>query len=310
MTTPTEVRARLAQNDYVPTPVNGKAAVMEGWQKRTEASEGDLETWARLYPYARNTGILCARTPTLDIDILDVRAVDAAVELVREKYGDRGKLLLRYGLRPKVAIPFRTDTPFAKIKVLLTAPDGSAGQKIEFLCRDQQVVVHGIHPDTHEPYQWSDESPGNTRRDELPLIDEAEAETLVTDLVALMLLSHGYQVSNEGKRKGNGADDDTRTDWGYLITNILTGHDLHDSLRDLSINWVASGMGPGAVINQLRDLMDRSTAPHDERWRDRYDDIQHLVDGAVALLRQTKKEPPAEEAGPVPGWRSCAGSRA
>jgi hypothetical protein len=210
MATPTEVRARLAQNDYVPIPVNGKAAVLDGWQKRTETSQGDLDIWAQLYPYAKNTGMVCTNCPTLDIDILDEVAVDAAVTLVSARFGDRGKIMMRYGLRPKVAIPFRCDVPFDKIKVLLTAPDGTAGEKIEFLCRGQQVVVHGIHPDTHAPYQWLDGSPGNTKRDELPLIDEVEAQTLVTDLVALMLLSHGYQVGNEGKckRNGNGADDD------------------------------------------------------------------------------------------------------
>jgi len=35
MTTSTEVRARLAQNDYVPIPVNCKAPVLDGWNKRT-----------------------------------------------------------------------------------------------------------------------------------------------------------------------------------------------------------------------------------------------------------------------------------
>ena len=29
----------------------------------------------------------------------------------------RGKILLRFGHRPKVAIPFQTDTPFKKISV-------------------------------------------------------------------------------------------------------------------------------------------------------------------------------------------------
>src|SRR6516162_2757998 len=172
MTTSTEVRARLAQNDYVPIPVNGKAAVLDGWAKRTETSQGDLDIWAKVYPFAKNTGILCTHCPTLDIDVLDPDAVDAAVRLVHERFEGRGRIMLRYGLRPKVAIPFRTDTPFAKIKVLLTAPNGSAGQKIELLAEGQQVVVHGKHPDTHEPYQWLDGTPGSVKRDELPLITE------------------------------------------------------------------------------------------------------------------------------------------
>jgi len=160
MTTSIEVRARLVQNDYVPTPCNGKKPVLTKWQTRTGASADDIDIWAKTHPNATNTGILCAYTPTLDIDVLDDSAVNAAVELVQERYGDHGRIMRRYGRRPKVAILFRTDTPFAKIRVLLTAPDGGeAGQKIEFLCRDQQVVVHGIHPDTHEPYQWSDKKP-------------------------------------------------------------------------------------------------------------------------------------------------------
>jgi hypothetical protein len=305
MTTSTEARTRLVQNDYVRTPCNGKAPVLKEWQKRTGASADDIDIWAQTYPNATNTGILCAYTPTLDIDVLDDSAVDAAVELVRERYGDRGKIMLRYGLRPKVAIPFRTDTPFAKIKVLLTAPDGTAGQKIELLAEGQQVVVHGIHPDTHAPYQWSDGNPGSVKRDELPLITEAEAQKLVNDVVAVML-NHGYQIADEGKRKRNGTGDDTRTDCSCLITNILAGHDLHDSLRDLGFNWVASGMAPGAVVDQLRDLMDRSTVPHDARWQERYADIQRLVDGAVDWLRQTKEKKP-EDAEPVPDGAAVLG---
>jgi hypothetical protein len=160
MTTSTDhFRARLAVNGYSPIPSKGKACYLTGWQAKIHTSADEIMEWSSLHPDWTNTGMLCTNCPTLDIDILDEEAVDAAVTLVRERFGDRGKIMLRFGLRPKVAIPFRTDTPFAKIKVLLTAPDGAAGQKIEFLCRDQQVIVGGIHPDTHEPYQWSDGKP-------------------------------------------------------------------------------------------------------------------------------------------------------
>jgi hypothetical protein len=305
--TPTDVRAHLVTNNYVPIPCNGKAPVLREWQKRTETSAGDIDIWATTYPNARNTGILCARTPTLDIDVLDERAVDAAVELVHEKFGDRGKVMLRYGLRPKVAILFRTDTPFKKIHVMLTVVNGDAGQKVEFLAEDQQLVTHGIHP-SGVPYQWSGGDPCHIKHDELPPITEAEARALVDDVVALML-SHGYQVSNEGKRKGNNGADTERADWGYLYENIRTGREYHDSLRNLSCNLIFASTDPGAVVNILRDLMQQSAAPHDdERWQRRYDDIQRLVDGAVDLLRRTKaKKPPAEEAGPVPDGAAVLG---
>jgi hypothetical protein len=288
MTTSTDhFRARLAVNGYSPIPSKGKACYLTGWQAKIHTSADEIMEWSSLHPDWTNTGMLCANCPTLDIDILDEEAVDAAVTLVRERFGDRGKVMLRFGLRPKVAIPFKTNSPFTKIKVLLTAPDNTAGQKIEFLCRDQQVVVHGIHPDTHEPYQWSNGSPDNTKRDELPLIDEAEAQTLVTDLVELML-SHGYQRFDD--RKANGAAPGSPNDWGGLYANILAGHDLHDSLRGLSTRLIKAGTDPGAVVNTLRSLMERSEAPRDKRWKDRCREIPSLVKSGLRLLRENRQK--------------------
>jgi hypothetical protein len=280
----------------VPIPVNGKAAVLDGWQKRVETSEEDLDIWAKKFPFAKNTGMVCTHCPTLDVDVLDPAAVDAAVTLVRERFEGRGKLMLRYGLRPKVAIPFRTDTPFDKIRVLLTARDGSAGQKIELLCRGQQVVVHGIHPDTHEPYQWSDGSPGNVKRDELPPITKTEAQTLVSDVVAVML-KHGYQIASECKSKGNGQDGDDSADWGCLYENIRTGREYHDTLLRFAAKLIKAGMDPGAAVNILRGHMEQSEAPRDKRWNDRYREIPKLVDSAIRLQRKKAKQ--AQDA-PIP----------
>jgi len=168
--------------------------------------------WARDFPNASNTGMLCVTAPTLDIDVLDAEAVDAAVILVQERFADRGKILLRYGHRPKVGIPFQTDMPFKKISVPLTAPDGDTNQKIEFLAMGQQVVVHGVHPVTHEMYQWSGGNPGNTKRAELPAITVEEARALVEDIVTLTE-ARGYRrarkpasknKSRSRKVKGNG----------------------------------------------------------------------------------------------------------
>ena len=199
--TPTDVRQRLIENGYVPVPCEGKDARSAQWERRTlETAQTALTMWARDFPNASNTGMLCVTAPTLDIDVLDTEAVDAAVALVQERFGDRGKILLRYGHRPKVAIPFQTDTPFKKISVPLTAPDGDTNQKIEFLAMGQQVVVHGVHPVTHEMYQWSGGNPGNTKRAELPAITVEEAQALVEDIVTLTE-ARGYRRARKPASK-------------------------------------------------------------------------------------------------------------
>jgi hypothetical protein len=302
---PTDVRARLVVNGYVPIPCSGKKPVLKQWQARAETSPGDIDIWAKIYPNARNTGILTLYTPTLDIDVLDECAVDAAVALVRERYADRGKVMLRYGRRPKVAILFRTDAPFDKIRVMLAVPEGSPEQKIELLCKGQQVIVHGIHPDTGGMYEWSDGHPGKVKHDELVPISETDAHALI-DALAGVMQGHGYQIVDERKRKrkskrnGNGHDSATsdgdaiRADWGNLYENVRSGRDYHDSLLQLSCKLIAAGTDGGAVVNILRDLMEQSEAPHDARWQDRYDDIPRLVDGALGLLRQAEDgEPPS-----------------
>jgi hypothetical protein len=282
---------QMAANGYSVLPSNGKACYLKGWQTKTNASADEIKLWWSEHPDWKNTSSLCTYCPIFDIDIYNPAAVAAAVELVRERFGGRSKILERRGQKG-VAIPFRAETPFDKIQALLTAPpDSPKGQKLEFLARGQQCVVDGIHPDTRRPYQWLDGNLGNTRRDELPLITEAEAQTLVNDVVALML-TYGYQVFDEGKRAGNGADlgDDTRADWDSLYENIRTGHDYHESLRRLSYMLIVAGTNPGTVVNQLRALMNTSEGLHDKRWNDRYREIPKLVEGGVRRLRKDRQK--------------------
>jgi hypothetical protein len=101
------------------------------------------------------------------------------------------------------------------------------------------------------------------------------------------------------KRNGGGKGftievDGGTDDWQYLIDNILAGRELHDSLRDLGAKLIASGMSAGAAVNQLRAFMNVSTAPRDDRWQERYDDIVRLVESAEDLRNEKARSAAAD----------------
>jgi hypothetical protein len=302
------LRHQLRAAGFCPIPLFGKEPPvygknnrrkgLSGWQQLHEVSLEQIDMWERTWPDAHNTGALTRLMPTLDLDILDEDAVRTIESHVREHYEERGYLLVRIGLPPKRAIPFRTDEPFSKIVVNLVAPNENQ-EKIEFLGAGQQVVVAGIHPETKQPYRWFGGEPGQIKLEELPYIREADAHQLVNEIAALLIRDFGYTRAPErpkAPRKGNGPARETGStggaaDWQYLFDNIRNGHALHDSLRDLGAKLIASGAGAGAAVNQLRALMEGSTAPHDARWRERFDNIPRLVESAEQLVKEQQAPP-------------------
>ena len=280
----TALRLQLISAGYAAIPVEGKRPALKAWEQMLCASRQDIALWERDYPYAENTGILCRTTPVVDIDISQEAAARAIEDLAREHFEERGNILVRFGSAPKRAIFLRTDEPFRKITGSVIAADGSE-QRIEFLADGQQAVAFGIHPETQQAYRWFGGEPGPTPREDLPYVRETDAQRFIDDAVNLLIKEFGYtRASKRPKKepKGNGRDDDGgAADWQLLLDNIREGCALHDSLRDLAAKMIRSGMSPGAAVNQLRALMKGSTAPHDDRWQERYDDIPRLVDGAL-----------------------------
>jgi hypothetical protein len=189
---------------------------------------------------------------------------------------------VRIGKPPKRAILFRTDHPFPKITVNLTAPNGSA-EKLEFLCDGQQLVVDGIHPETKQPYRWFGGEPWRYRRDELPYISEAEAQKLINDAATLLTTAHGYTrtaaaLKSNGIVPGNGSE----AIWKCHLDNIRHGRALHDSITQLAAALIRSGMQSGAAVHLLAALLELSEVSHDERWEARYRDIPRAIDSAQA----------------------------
>jgi RecA-family ATPase len=310
----TELRLRLRAAGFAPIPVEGKEPHMRGWQEKFETSDQEIRLWAATWHLATNTGILTRLTPTIDIDILDPEAAQAVEGLVRTRYEtERGRILVRIGLSPKRAIPFRTDQPFKKIAVNLIAPNGSEGQKLEFLADGQQLVVFGIHPTTGQPYTWHGGQPGDIKHEDLPYVSESEARAFIEEAAQLLITEFGYAAraarqrekkGNSGARSGSGTASASTTDtnggsedWARLIENFHAGSGLHDTITSLSAKLVHTGMDDGAAVNLLRGLMHNSGGAHNERWRSRYDDIPRAVSTArekfasdTAALRP--EEPP------------------
>jgi hypothetical protein len=232
MATVLEVRQALVDRGFTPIPVNGKIPPFKSWQKVNNVSRQMLETWARNWPRATNTGILTRVTPTIDIDILNELAAIAAEGLARERFEERGYFLVRIGKPPKRAIPFRTSQPFAKLTTNFIVPAGAEAEKLEFLCDGQQFVAHGIHPGTKKPYGWFGGDPTTIAYDDLPYISAEEAEQLQRDITALLGRDFGYvDAGGRPARKGNGPVPGAPEDWRILIDRIRNGQDLHASIR-------------------------------------------------------------------------------
>ena len=126
------------------------------------------------------------------------------------------------------------------------------------------------------------------------------------DLDAVAIFKDGGAAKSQTTPPGEWAPSES---WEDLVVRILAGEPLHPSILVLAAKLVAAGTDPAAVENILRGLMDKSAAPHDKRWQERYDDIPRLVSSAEAkyapgaaedfsaLFEQLK----ARANGPTPG---------
>src|ERR1700758_3743651 len=108
---PLETRQAMLANGYEPLPLAGKAPMLNSWQS-TAIDEEAVLSWNDM---GANTGMRAARTPALDVDILDSEGARVARDTLRQLLEGRGKILERVGQHPKFAILLRTDTAFKKI---------------------------------------------------------------------------------------------------------------------------------------------------------------------------------------------------
>jgi hypothetical protein len=276
-------RLQLRQYGYMPIPLFGKVPALKSWQTYTVISADMIRLWEKVWPDT-NTGCLTRYMPALDIDLLNEAAAVAVEDLVRERFEERGWILVRIGQAPKRALLFHTHCPFPKITVNLTAPNGHA-EKLEFLCDGQQVVVDGIHPETGKPYHWFGGEPWRYRRDELPRIHKPEAQQFINDAANLLITGFGYTGTAAALKSNGRAPISGEAAWKYHLDNIRAGRSLHDSFRDLAAMLIGAGMEKGAAVHLLYALGER-VEPYDARVETRLRDIPRAIDTAVQKYRR------------------------
>jgi hypothetical protein len=203
----TACRRRLFAAGYSPLPVNGKAPPVPGWQNIVVTNE-IISAWEDKYPDATNTGILTGNTAAIDIDVL-YPAVADELQLIAERM--IGTSAVRTGHAPKRAMLFQTDAPFDKISTpIFISPDGRT-HKVEILGRGQQIVVYGIHPDTHAPYTWQGGELGpQLKCDALPKISVEQANEFIL-AAAHCMSAHGWAPKQKPNGNAAGSCNSPRT---------------------------------------------------------------------------------------------------
>ena len=177
--------------ELVPVVAGGKRPIGYDWENGLESSQ--LQAIARKNPTA-NVGVLARRRPAVDIDITDQACADA-VQMAAEM--ELGSAPVRVGQAPKRLLMYRTDKPFRKMKVFLTAPGGEVkdadGKEyaVEVLGEGQQYVVEGVHP-SGKGYTWNID---HWWEETLPAVDEDSVRAFLE--VLPVYLPTGWSVRSK-----------------------------------------------------------------------------------------------------------------
>lgn len=184
----------------------------------------EIEIWAT-WPDAA-VGFACGPIVGIDIDVLDAALAHRIEKLARQMLGDT--TLVRIGRAPKRMLVYRAETPFAAFR---RAP-------LEVLAHGRQFVAFAIHPDTGEPYQWTEESPLSVDVSTLPAITEERARGWLDAAIALVPAADRPTTleANEASRPPAGHDQAGTADAVTEALAFIPNADLdYDS-------WIRVGM--------------------------------------------------------------------
>lgn len=170
--------------EIIPIKPGTKRPPFDKWED-IRADKRKLSRWLEAGRGDHGVGILARKTPMVDIDCRDPAMVRKMVRFTEKLCG---ATLQRVGLPPKTGLLYRTAEPFKKVnsKTYVDPDDSSLTHKVEILGDGQQFVAFAVHPDTGEPYRWSDKkAPHNTEWDSLPEITRDQAEEIAAEFERL-----------------------------------------------------------------------------------------------------------------------------
>jgi hypothetical protein len=220
---PTRLRLTLLRNGYWPVPITapnyqhedvrspGKQPFFKRWQNVCVApTEETVEGWTTAVRNHPSTGLLCNRTPGVDIDVRVPELAKQLVAIARTMLDVTP--LERVGMAPKTLLCYRTETPFKKISTeefVLPGDDptvpGYKWHKVEILAEGQQFVAYGIHPDTLRPYEWLHGGPDTVPLEDLPVVTDEACRQFVAAAEAILRAAGGRtreEVEGKAAKKG------------------------------------------------------------------------------------------------------------
>ena len=208
--------------DPVPIPLRRKAIFDKGWQQNDYTETIEHPTFRE---GKRGVSHRTRAAPAIDVDVVDPDIANQLAEFLH----DKGFLARRYGLRPKFACIGQWPAAAEKKRTSAAYECG----KIEILGDGQQLVMFNIHPDTNEPYEWTDELKPVR---ELPLVTEDLIEELFDLFETLAAASYQLVEARSAPPAGSAPPVEQLSD--SEIVSRLSGYDPNCSYDE----WVRVGM--------------------------------------------------------------------
>jgi len=188
---PTALRLQLLANGYEPLPIIRPSEPVKSAGKRPRltnwagcpVTDDEILRWGHELTSDTNTGLRCGLLLGVDIDVPDAELARGVEDLALAMLGPTP--LRRIGRAPKLLLAYRSTDAQGKAETAeFWLPDETKIQ-VEVLGKGQQFVSHGIHPDTWQPYVWTEQAPEDVPLASVPVVQPGRIRAFLAASEAL-----------------------------------------------------------------------------------------------------------------------------